>query len=162
MFQCLKRMCILYIQVKLLMFISTLVMFYFFVLFGMKTFVTVILWGGASLVAQRVKNLACNAGDLSLIPGSGRSPREGHDNLLQHSCLENPMDRWAWQSAVHGVAKGQTPLKWMSMHTCILWGSYTSPWFWMSDVNITTLPSFLLPLPWKLKLIQKFDPTLTG
>ena len=85
-------MCILYIQVKLLMFISTLVMFYFFVLFGMKTFVAVILWGGASLVAQRVKNLACNAGDLSLIPGSGRFPK-GHDNLLQHSCLENPMDR---------------------------------------------------------------------
>ena len=148
-------MCILYVQGKLLMFISTtLVMFYFFVLSGMKTSVTVILWGGASLVAQRVKNLACNIGDLSLIPGSGRSPREGHDNLLQHSCLENPMDRGAWQAAVHGVAKGQTPLKGLH-HTCILWGGYTSPRFRMSDGNITTLLSFLLPLLWKLKLITK-------
>ena len=90
------------------MFISTLVMFYFFVLFGMKTFVTVILWDGASLVAQRIENLACNAGDISLIPGSGRSPREGHDNLLQHSCLENAMDRGASLAIVHGVAKSQT------------------------------------------------------
>ena len=104
-------MCILYVQGKLLMFISTtLVMFYFFVLSGMKTSVTVILWGGASLVAQRVKNLACNIGDLSLIPGSGRSPREGHDNLLQHSCLENPMDRGAWQAAAHEVTRSPTQL----------------------------------------------------
>ena len=42
----------------------------------------------ASLVAQMVKNLACNAGDLGSIPGLGRSPGEGHGNLLQYSCLE--------------------------------------------------------------------------
>ena len=40
---------------------------------------------------------ACNAGDPSLIPGLRRSPREGNDNPLQYSCLENPMDRGAWQ-----------------------------------------------------------------
>ena len=40
----------------------------------------------------------CNAGDLSLIPGSGRSSGEGNSNPLQYSCLENPMDRGAWQS----------------------------------------------------------------
>ena len=47
---------------------------------------------GSSLVAQTVKASAYNAGDLGLIPGSGRSPGEGNGNLLQHSCLENPMD----------------------------------------------------------------------
>ena len=49
----------------------------------------------ASLVDQMVKNPACNAGDLGSIPGSGRSPEEGNGNPLQHSCLENPMDRGA-------------------------------------------------------------------
>ena len=43
----------------------------------------------ASLVPQMVKASACNAGDLGSIPGSGKSPGEGHGNLLQHSCLEN-------------------------------------------------------------------------
>ena len=40
----------------------------------------------------------CNAGDPGSIPGSGRSPGEGNGNPLQYSCLENPMDRWAWQA----------------------------------------------------------------
>ena len=44
------------------------------------------------------KESACSAGDPALIPGSGRSPGEGNGNLLQYSCLENPMDRGAWQS----------------------------------------------------------------
>ena len=44
-------------------------------------------------------------GDLSSIPGSVRSPGEGNGNPLQYSCLENPLDREAWQSAVHGVAR---------------------------------------------------------
>ena len=42
------------------------------------------------------KESACNAGDLGLIPGSGRSPGGGHGNPLQYSCLENPMDSGAW------------------------------------------------------------------
>ena len=54
------------------------------------------------------KGFACNAGDLGLIPELGRSPREGNGNLLQYSCLENPMDRGAWQAIVHGVAQSQT------------------------------------------------------
>ena len=49
-----------------------------------------------------------NAGDPGLIPGSGRLPGEGNDNLLQYSCLENPMDRGAWQAMVHGVAESDT------------------------------------------------------
>ena len=51
------------------------------------------------------KESACDAGDLSLIPGLGRSPGEGSDNSLQYSCLGNPMDRGAWQAIVHGVAE---------------------------------------------------------
>ena len=47
----------------------------------------------------------CNAGDLGLIPGSGRYPGEGNGNPLQYACLENPMDRGAWQAAVHGVPR---------------------------------------------------------
>ena len=51
------------------------------------------------------KEYACNAGDPDSIPGSGRSPGEGHGNPLQYSCLGNPMDRGAWQVTVHGVTK---------------------------------------------------------
>ena len=42
---------------------------------------------------------------MDLIPGLGRSPGGGNDNPLQYSCLENPMDRGAWQATVHGVAR---------------------------------------------------------
>ena len=48
---------------------------------------------------------ACNAGDLGSIPGTGRSPGEGNGSPLQYSCLENPMDRGAWQATIHGVAR---------------------------------------------------------
>jgi len=51
------------------------------------------------------KEFACNAGDTSSIPGSGRSPGEGNGYPLQYSCLGNPMDRGAWQAMVHVVAK---------------------------------------------------------
>ena len=60
-----------------------------------------------------VKNLPTNseaAGDAGSIPGLVRSPREGNDKPLQYSCLENPMDRGAWQARVHGVAKSWTQL----------------------------------------------------
>ena len=61
-----------------------------------------------SQVAVVVKNLPANAGDIrdtDLTPGSGRSPGGGHGNPLQHSCLENPVDRGAWRATVHRVAK---------------------------------------------------------
>ena len=47
---------------------------------------------------------------------SKASLREGYGNPLQYSCLENPMDRGAWQATVHGDAKSQTRLRWLSMH----------------------------------------------
>ena len=59
---------------------------------------------------SEVKASACNAGDLGLIPGLGRSPGEGNGTPLQYSCMENPMDRGAWWATVHGVTKSQTPL----------------------------------------------------
>ena len=52
-----------------------------------------------------LKNPLANAGNTSSIPGSGRSPGGVNSNLLQYSCLGNPMDRGAWQTTVHGVAK---------------------------------------------------------
>ena len=57
-----------------------------------------------------VKNPRTNAGDMSLIPGSERSPGGGHGNPLQYSCLENPVDRGAWRATVHGVTKSRTQL----------------------------------------------------
>ena len=60
-----------------------------------------------------VKNSPANAGDTEdagLILGSGKSLGEGNGNPLQYSCLENPMDREAWQAIVHGVAKSPTRL----------------------------------------------------
>ena len=60
------------------------------------------------------KESACNvgdAGDAGLIPESGRSPGGGHSNPLHYVCLENPVDRGAWQATVQRVAKSQTGLR---------------------------------------------------
>ena len=64
---------------------------------------------GASQVVPVVKNSPASAGDIrdmGLIPGLGRSPGGGHGT--QYSCLENPMDRGAWQATIHRVKKSQT------------------------------------------------------
>ena len=58
----------------------------------------------------------CNAGDPDSIPGLGRSPGERNDKILQYSCLENSVDRGAWQAAVHGVTKSRTRLT--NTHRC--------------------------------------------
>ena len=87
----------------------------FMIFFGVKNTVIFLLLGvsvlEASQVALVVKNLPAKAGDMrdvSLIPGSGRSPGGGHGNPLQYSCLENPMDRGVWKAIVHRVPKSQT------------------------------------------------------
>ena len=67
-----------------------------------------------SLVAQAVKNLLANAGN-----GSESSPGGGNGNPLQYSCLENPMDRGAWQAIVHGVKKESGMPKRLRMHARI-------------------------------------------
>ena len=61
-----------------------------------------------------IMNPPTNAGnikDVGLIPGFGKFPGGGHGNPLQYSCLENFMDRRAWQATVHGVARSQIRLK---------------------------------------------------
>ena len=73
-----------------------------------------LVWLMASQVAPGVKNPPANAGgirDVGSIPGLERSPREGNGNPLQYSCLENVMDREAWQAIVHRITKSQTQLK---------------------------------------------------
>ena len=85
------------------------------------------------------KESTCNAGDLGLIPGLGRSPGGGHGNPLQYSYLENPMDRIAWWDTVHGVLQTRI-LEWVAIPTsrgssqprdltqtsCITDGSFTA------------------------------------
>ena len=61
------------------------------------------------------KESACNVGDSGSIPALGRSPGEGNGNTLEYSCLENPMDRGAWQATVHGVTKSQIRLNQLGM-----------------------------------------------
>ena len=60
---------------------------------------------------------AGNTGDEGLIIGSGRFPGGGHGNLVQYSCVENPMDRGAQQAIVYRLAKSWTPPKWLKTHT---------------------------------------------
>ena len=67
----------------------------------------------ASQVAV-VKNLPASARDEGSIPGSGRSPGEGHGYSLRYSCLENSMDRGAWWATVHGTTESWT---WLNAHT---------------------------------------------
>ena len=62
------------------------------------------------------KDSACNAGDLGLIPGGGRSPGEGNGYPLQYCCLENSVDRGAWRAIVHGVHGDTT--EWLTLHFC--------------------------------------------
>ena len=66
------------------------------------------------LGGTRGKEPPANAGDVrdvGLIPGPGRSPGGGNGNPLQYSCLDNLMDRVAWQATVHGVTKSRTQVK---------------------------------------------------
>ena len=72
---------------------------------------------------------ACNVGDVSSIPGLGRSPGGGHGNPLQDSRLENPMDGGAWWAAVHKVAESDTSeaTEHISMHANQAVASNSSP-----------------------------------
>ena len=64
------------------------------------------------------KESTCNVGDLGSIPGLGRFPGGRHGNPLQYSCLENLMDRGAWQATAHRVTQSWTRLKRLSVHVC--------------------------------------------
>ena len=93
-------------------------------------------------MALVVKNPPANAGDLrgtDSILALGRSPWGGHDNPLQYSCLENPMDRGAWQATAHGFKQSQTLLKWLGTHIC----HFLPGELWMEYITSLRL-SFLL------------------
>ena len=85
------------------------------------------IWTLASQVALVVKNLPANAGDAGSIPGSGRYPEGGHGNSLQYSCLENPVDRGAWQAGYSPYG----PTEWDTIEeiACTLPSSYYRPRF---------------------------------
>ena len=80
--------------------------------------------------------------------------RGGHSNLLQDSCLENPMDRGAWWATIYGVTLSQTRLKQLSMRACM-------PVLQKSNVHITSvLPEYSLGFPGGL--VVKNPPTNVG
>ena len=72
---------------------------------------------------SEVKESACNVGDtgdMNSVPGSGRYLGGGNGNQPQYSCLENSMDRGAWQATVHEMAKSQTPLSDLHFHFTLM------------------------------------------
>ena len=83
----------------------------------------------SKMLTQMVKNLPA-VGDLASIPGVGRSPGEGNGYPLQCSCLENYMDRGAWQATVQGVAKSQAWLSDFLSFQCDIWLSFTFSWYY--------------------------------
>ena len=84
-----------------------------------------------------IKNLPANAGDVALIPGSGISPGRGNGNPLQYSCLENSMDRGAWQN----MGSQRVRHDWVHTHT-FLFGSFLE---FLSFINILILLIYYFP-----------------
>ena len=81
--------------------------------FSFMWFAVVLYWGQCLFLPKPVlaslgKESACSAGDLGSIPRLRRSHEEGNSSPFQHSCLENPTGRGAWQAVIHGVAKNRT------------------------------------------------------
>ena len=77
------------------------------------------IWGLPGGDSSRIKNPSVMQ-ELQEIPGSGRSPEEGHGNSLQYSCLENPMDKGVWRVTVHRITKSWPQLQQISMNNPIL------------------------------------------
>jgi len=109
------------------------------------------LW--ASRVALVVKkNLPASAGDIKdtcSIPESGRSPGGGPGNILQYSCLENPLDRGAWWATVHRVTKSWTGLQWLNTLVCMeAYHGPPTPEFWVRErLNIHAILFPIRALP---------------
>ena len=105
------------------------------------------------LVAQTVKT-TCNAGDPGLIPGPGRSLGEGNGYQLHYSCLENPMDKGAWQATVHGVARSQHNWVLTFPCLCMVESLHCSP--------ETTMTLLISCIPVKNKKLKKENQTIMG
>ena len=101
------------------------------------------------------KESTCNAGaarDSGLIPGSGRSPGGGRGNPLRYSCLENPMDRGAWQATVHGVTKSRTRLSdWARITKWAHQVELKSKIKWKE--SLVTYLDKILPLPYSITFL---------
>ena len=89
--------------------------------------------------------------DAGSIPGLARSPGGGSGNSPQYSCLENPVNRGAWQATVHGVAKGWTRLKWLSTHTITAEVLFLQPFQWLCEPH--TQNHLLLISVWMISVI---------
>ena len=115
-----------------------------------------------------VKNSPANAGDsgeVGLIPGCGRSPREGNGNPLQYSCLENPMDREAWQATVHGGHKESDTTERLSLSHSQLpskccWAVWNSLPFLHLQISFTLQDSAYILFPGNPPLL--FQPELVS
>ena len=131
-------------QTYLLIFLSPVFFFFFFFFLFFNNPVSV---SGASLVAQEWK-IACSAGDTGdegSIPGWERSPGGGHGSPLQYSRQVDAVDRGAWQGTVHGVAKSQTQLKWLSTQAFLssdIANCFPEPWLQAPDRMLISLPPF--------------------
>ena len=109
---------------------------------------------------------------MGLIPGWGRSPGEGHSNPLQYCCLENPMDRGAWQATVPRIAKSPTPLKGLNASASTGSRAFGLQWLCCMDSVVAALEHVLsywcssLVAPWHVGSSQTKDrtvfPALTG
>ena len=88
-------------------------------------------------------------GDAGLIPGPGRSPKEGNSNLLQYSCLENSMGRGAWQATVNGIAQSQTRLSTSACtHALLPLQAPTAAFLWLECTELLLfLGAFALAVP---------------
>ena len=96
-----------------------------------------------------VKNPPANAGDvreMGLLPGLGRSPGGGQGNLLQYSCLENPMDTGAWWATIHRVTKSQTRSDLALTHTGLELSRDTEVCLYNMKSICINLSGIILPL----------------
>ena len=107
----------------------------------------------SSQVVLMVKNLTANVGDIKdvgSLPRSGRSSGRKHGNLIQYSCLDNPMDRGAWWAMAHRVTKSRPQLKPFSVHTCRLYTNVNFKWRLVILQTYCTHLHFQMPCFWIL------------